>query len=153
MNEIVIRKTDLSTLPPIISAIEIYQINEFLQLPTYQQDVDAMMKIKLKYGVKKKNWQGDPCVPVEYSWEGLECLHSDNNTSPRLISLNFTSSSLTGEIDPDFSKLTSIKKLDLSNNSLMGTVPDFLSSLLNLTELNLEGNKLTGSIPAKLLES
>lgn len=46
-----------------------------------------MMKIKLKYGVKKKNWQGDPCVPVDYIWEGLECLHSDNNTSPRLISL------------------------------------------------------------------
>lgn len=37
-NEIVIRKTDLSTLPPIINAIEIYQINEFLQLPTDQQD-------------------------------------------------------------------------------------------------------------------
>ncbi|CAN7108907.1 unnamed protein product [Brassica rapa subsp. narinosa] len=151
-NEIVIRKTDLSTLPPIINAIEIYQINEFLQLPTDQQDVDAMMKIKLKYGVKKKNWQGDPCVPVDYSWEGLECLQSDNNTSPRLISLNLTSSALTGEIDPAFANLTSINKLDLSNNSLTGEVPDFLTSLVNLTVLNLEGNKLIGSIPAKLLE-
>ncbi|KAF2541100.1 hypothetical protein F2Q68_00029220 [Brassica cretica] len=51
-NEIVIRKTVLSTLPPIINAIEIYQINEFLQLPTDQQDVDTMMKIKMKYGVQ-----------------------------------------------------------------------------------------------------
>ncbi|KAG2249604.1 hypothetical protein Bca52824_089232 [Brassica carinata] len=151
-NEIVIRKTDLSTLPPIINAIEIYQINEFLQLPTDQQDVDAMVKIKMKYGVKKKNWQGDPCVPVDYSWEGLECLHSDNNTSPRLISLNLTSSGLTGEIDPAFSNLTSINKLDLSNNRLTGKVPEFLASLVNLTVLNLEGNKLSGSIPAKLLE-
>ncbi|KAF2586977.1 hypothetical protein F2Q70_00034281 [Brassica cretica] len=199
-NEIVIRKTDLSTLPPIINAIEIYQINEFLQLPTDQQDVDTMMKIKMKYGVKKKNWQGDPCVPVyllfhrsstllrfirsmssfsyqqinkmikmkygvkkknwqgdpcvpvDYSWEGLECLHSDNNTSPQLISLNLTSSALTGEIDPAFANLTSINKLDLSNNSLTGEVPDFLTSLVNLTVLNLEGNKLIGSIPAKLLE-
>lgn len=48
--------------------------------------VDAMTKIKFKYSVKK-NWQGDPCVPVDYSWEGLECLHNDNTTSPRSISL------------------------------------------------------------------
>ncbi|KAG7540956.1 Protein kinase domain [Arabidopsis thaliana x Arabidopsis arenosa] len=113
--------------------------------------VDAMAKIKFKYRVKK-NWQGDPCVPVDYSWEGLECLHSDNNTSPRSISLNLSSSGLTGQIDPAFANLTSIKKLDLSNNSLTGKVPDFLASLPNLSELNLEGNKLSGSIPAKLLE-
>lgn len=40
-NEIVIQKTDVSTLPPIINAIEIYQINEFLQLPTDQQNGKA----------------------------------------------------------------------------------------------------------------
>lgn len=48
--------------------------------------VDAMTKIKDKYRVKK-NWQGDPCVPVDYSWEGLDCNHSDNITNPRVISL------------------------------------------------------------------
>ncbi|ESQ54232.1 hypothetical protein EUTSA_v10024418mg [Eutrema salsugineum] len=150
-NEIIIEKTALSTLPPIINAIELYQINEFLQLPTDQQDVDAMTKVKFKYGVKK-NWQGDPCVPVDYSWEGLECLHSDNNTSLRLISVNLSSSGLTGQIDPAFANLTSVEKLDFSNNNLTGKVPDFLANLQNLTELNLEGNKLTGSIPPKLLE-
>jgi len=41
MNEIVLQRTGVSTLPPIINAIEIYQINEFLQLPTDQQDGKA----------------------------------------------------------------------------------------------------------------
>lgn len=30
------------------------------------------MKIKAMYRVKK-DWQGDPCVPIDYSWEGLNC--------------------------------------------------------------------------------
>ena len=45
-----------------------------------------MTKIKDTYRVKK-NWQGDPCVPVDYSWEGLDCMDSDNTTNPRVISL------------------------------------------------------------------
>ncbi|KAG5379173.1 hypothetical protein IGI04_027015 [Brassica rapa subsp. trilocularis] len=144
-------QTSGEMLPPIINAMEIYQVNEFFQLSTDQEDVDAMTKIKDKYRVKK-NWQGDPCVPVDYSWEGLDCNHSDNITNPRVISLNLSFSGLTGQIDPAFSNLTSIKKLDLAGNNLTGKVPDFLANLPNLTELNLEGNKLIGIIPRKLLE-
>jgi senescence-induced receptor-like serine/threonine-protein kinase len=72
-------------LPPIINALEVYQVNEFLQIPTHPQDVDAMRKIKATYRVKK-NWQGDPCVPVDYSWEGIDCIQSDNTTNPRVVS-------------------------------------------------------------------
>ncbi|ESQ50532.1 hypothetical protein EUTSA_v10023115mg [Eutrema salsugineum] len=138
-------------LPPIINALEIYQAIEFLQIPTDPLDVDAMRKIKNRYRVEK-NWQGDPCVPVEYSWEGVECIQNDNSTNPRVVSLNISFSELAGQIDPAFSNLTSLKKLDISSNSLTGNIPDFFTNLPNLTELNLEGNKLTGIIPAKLLE-
>ncbi|XP_010541120.1 PREDICTED: putative leucine-rich repeat receptor-like protein kinase At2g19210 [Tarenaya hassleriana] len=148
--EFYLRRTDKSTLPPIINAIERYQVNEFLQLSTDQQDVDAVMKIKSKYGVKK-SWMGDPCAPVNYPWDGINCSYSDNEP-PRIISLDLFYSGLTGEIDSAFSNLTTITKLDLSNNSLTGKVPDFLADLTNLKELNLEGNKLTGSIPLKLQE-
>ncbi|CAL9223590.1 unnamed protein product [Arabidopsis halleri] len=138
-------------LPPIINALEVYQVNEFLQISTDPQDVDAMRKIKAKYSVKK-NWQGDPCVPVDHSWEGLDCTQSDNSTNPRVVSLNISFSELRGQIDPAFSNLTSLKILDLSGNSLTGEIPAFLANLPNLTELNVEGNKLTGTIPAKLFE-
>ncbi|KAF2532593.1 hypothetical protein F2Q70_00031147 [Brassica cretica] len=66
-----------------------------------------------------------------------------------MICRNLSFSGLS--IDPAFSNLTSLEKLDLSNNSLTGKVPDFLANL-NLKELNLEGNKLVGALPVKLLE-
>ena len=45
--------------------------------------VEAIMKIKMLYRVTR-NWQGDPCVPSEYSWDGLNCSYND---SPSIISL------------------------------------------------------------------
>ncbi|KAF8118269.1 hypothetical protein N665_0005s0037 [Sinapis alba] len=148
--EFLLRRTAKSTLPPIINAIETYRVNEFLQSPTDQQDAQAIMIIKSKYGVKK-NWLGDPCAPVNYPWNDINCSYV-NNEPPRIISVNLSFSGLTGQIDPAFSNLTSLQKLDLSNNSLTGKVPDSLGNLHNLTELNLEGNKLVGALPAKLLE-
>ncbi|WZZ72770.1 hypothetical protein YC2023_084140 [Brassica napus] len=80
IHEFYLVQTSVEMLPPIINAMEIYQVNEFLQLSTDQEDVDAMTKIKDTYRVKK-NWQGDPCVPVDYSWEGLDC-SNDAMTGP-----------------------------------------------------------------------
>lgn len=41
--------------------------------------VDAIMAIKTQYQVKK-NWMGDPCLPENYRWTGLNC-QSDGVTS------------------------------------------------------------------------
>ncbi|KAL6335715.1 hypothetical protein AAG906_039478 [Vitis piasezkii] len=105
-----IYKTHRSTLPPILNALEIYEIKQLFQSSTVQINVDAIKKIKMVYKVKK-NWQGDPCLPIEFSWDGLSC--SDSNS----ISL-------------------SIISLDLSYNSLAGEVPNFLSKLPSLKTLN-----------------
>ncbi|KAJ9692166.1 hypothetical protein PVL29_011305 [Vitis rotundifolia] len=143
-------KTHRSTLPPIFNALEIYEIKQLFQSSTVQINVDAIKKIKAVYNVKK-NWQGDPCLPIEFSWNGLSC--SDNSPiSPSIISLNLSWSKLTGEIDSSFSNLTSLKSLDLSYNSLTGEVPNFLSKLPSLKTLNLSGNNLTGSVPLVLIE-
>ncbi|KAK2654542.1 hypothetical protein Ddye_014398 [Dipteronia dyeriana] len=84
------------------------------------------MNIKTKYGVKN-NWQGDPCAPIKYLWQGVNCSNFESNP-PRIISL------------------------DLSNNSLTGPVPAFLLQLPFLTMLNLSGNDLKGSVPVGLIE-
>ncbi|XP_057977166.1 putative leucine-rich repeat receptor-like protein kinase At2g19210 [Malania oleifera] len=147
---ITINTTENSTLPPIISAVEIYMVKELLQPHTEDEEVHAVMNIKSMYGVKK-NWQGDPCAPKTYMWNGLNCSYSGYNTL-RIISLDLSSSGLTGLISPDISNLTMIQFLDLSNNSLSGSVPDFLSQLLSLRVLNLTGNNLTGSIPVEIIE-
>ncbi|XP_039684685.1 putative leucine-rich repeat receptor-like serine/threonine-protein kinase At2g19230 [Medicago truncatula] len=65
-------KTENSTLPPILNAYEVYKVKQFLQPETQQDDVDTITNIKKTYGVAK-NWQGDPCGPVKYIWEGLNC--------------------------------------------------------------------------------
>ncbi|KAH9665557.1 LRR receptor-like serine/threonine-protein kinase IOS1 [Citrus sinensis] len=121
--DIEIRATDKSSLPPILNALEVYQ----------------------------RDWQGDPCTPKVHLWQGLNCSYDDNQP-PRIISLNLSSSGISGEIDPYIFSLTSIESLDLSNNSLTGLVPDFLAELESLTVLNLSGNNLQGSLPAGLVE-
>ncbi|KAK9281611.1 hypothetical protein L1049_004514 [Liquidambar formosana] len=145
-----IYKTENSTLPPIINAIEIYIVKQLLQSQTDQEDVDAMINIKSTYGVKR-NWQGDPCAPKAYLWDGVNCSYVGYDP-PRIISLDLSSSGLTGEISPYIANLKLIQILDLSNNNLTGPVPDFLMQLPVLRILNLMGNNLTGSVPMGLIE-
>ncbi|KAK3220087.1 hypothetical protein Dsin_014057 [Dipteronia sinensis] len=149
-NNFSIYKTDNSTLPPILNAVEIYTLKEFLQLQTEEQDVDAITNIKATYGLKK-NWQGDPCVPRTFLWDGLSCSNNSND-QPRITSLNLSSSGLSGKIADYLFNLKMLESLDLSNNNLSGPVPEFLSQLSSLKVLNLERNKLTGFIPAALLD-
>ena len=47
--------------------------------------VDAITNIKSTYSIKK-NWQGDPCAPQVYLWEGLNCSYNQHEP-PRIISL------------------------------------------------------------------
>ncbi|GJX43996.1 leucine-rich repeat transmembrane protein kinase protein, partial [Tanacetum coccineum] len=136
-----------STLPPLYNAIETYTVKQLVQNQT--QDRDAISNTKYTYGLKR-NWQGDPCVPHAYAWDGLNCSYKDTLT-PRIISLNLSSSGLMGEIATALANLTMIESLDLSNNNLTGIVPKFLADLEFLRFLNLTGNNFTRPLPAELL--
>ncbi|EXB49819.1 putative LRR receptor-like serine/threonine-protein kinase [Morus notabilis] len=59
--------------------------------------VDAIAKVKSTYGLKR-NWQGDPCLPKEYSWEGLQCSYDGDDKPPRIISLNLDNNQLNGTL-------------------------------------------------------
>ncbi|KAF3944010.1 hypothetical protein CMV_029485 [Castanea mollissima] len=79
-----------------------------------------------------RNWQGDPCIPSEYLWDGLNC---NDNHHPRIISLNLSSSNMTGEIAISFFNLKAMQSLDLSYNDLtriFGTTTEFEHSVLVL---------------------
>ncbi|XP_027925064.1 probable LRR receptor-like serine/threonine-protein kinase At4g29180 [Vigna unguiculata] len=148
-HRISIRKTEDSTLPPILNAVEIYVV-KLDALATFQQDVDAMVDIKESYKIQR-NWMGDPCEPKNHSWEGLTCNYS-TSVPPRIISLNMSSSSLSGTITSAISNLSSLESLDLHNNSLTGAVPEFLEELKSLKYLDLKDNLFSGSVPVTLLE-
>ncbi|EXB74616.1 hypothetical protein L484_026313 [Morus notabilis] len=97
--EIWFNATENSTLPPLVNALEYYALQKNSRQETYEKDANAIRNIKLEHELKFRNWQGDPCSPQAYLWDGLNCSYSDNNP-PRIISLNLSSSGLKGEISP-----------------------------------------------------
>ncbi|CAA7404350.1 unnamed protein product [Spirodela intermedia] len=131
-----------STLPPMINAMESFLVKKVVELPTDLGDVRAIQGIRAAYKLKR-NWQGDPCVPKDYVWDGLRCDYYDGFDTPRIISLNLSSSGLVGGIPVSIANLTALTTLDLSDNSLSGMFPDFLAELPALKLLNLAGNNIT----------
>ncbi|WZY94682.1 hypothetical protein YC2023_067011 [Brassica napus] len=75
-------RTSKSTLPPLINAIEIYMVIDFPLLETNQDDVLAIKSIQNTYGLSRISWQGDPCVPIEFLWDGLNCDNSNASEPP-----------------------------------------------------------------------
>ncbi|CAM0953079.1 unnamed protein product [Alopecurus aequalis] len=87
--------TNISALPPMINAYEIYALIRHNTPRTFSKDFDAMMAIKLEYGIKK-NWMGDPCS-AKYAWDGVKCRNMTDITM-RIISLDLSGNSLNGPI-------------------------------------------------------
>ncbi|KFK35823.1 hypothetical protein AALP_AA4G041800 [Arabis alpina] len=145
-----LRQTRNSSLPPLINAMEAYFVKKFPQTSTDKNDLSAMSSIKSVYKVKR-NWEGDTCVPQDYTWEGVNCSFS-GTSMPRVTALNLASAGLTGEIVSDISRLSQLQTLDLSNNNLTGPIPAFLAQLQFLKVLNLANNQLSGPISSNLMD-
>ncbi|KAG2245825.1 hypothetical protein Bca52824_085453 [Brassica carinata] len=67
--------------------------------------------------------------------------------SPRLVNLDLSANSLSGNIPASLRSLTQLTDLSLQNNSLTGPIPDLPP---NLKYLNLSFNNLNGSVPSSL---
>ncbi|KAG2251279.1 hypothetical protein Bca52824_081415 [Brassica carinata] len=145
--------TGNSTLPPLINSFEVYKVLDLLQLETDQDEVSAMVNIKTTYELSQKaSWQGDPCAPQIYRWEGLNCSYPDSEP-PRIISLNLAENNLTGTITTEIFKLTQLIELDLSKNDLSGEIPaSFDMKFFYLQKLKWKSN-LNRTIPDSLQQS
>ncbi|XP_056176534.1 putative leucine-rich repeat receptor-like protein kinase At2g19210 [Syzygium oleosum] len=147
--DMTIGATARSTLPPLLNAVELFIEAQLKNSPTVLDDFNAMYDVKKTYGVIRASWQGDPCVPIQHSWSGLHCSY---DSSPRIVSLNLSSSGLKGLLATSISNLKSVVSLDLSDNSLTGSIPDVLAQMPNLKVLNLARNNLNGYVPQTLLK-
>ncbi|XP_050373443.1 leucine-rich repeat receptor-like serine/threonine-protein kinase At2g14510 [Argentina anserina] len=131
-----------SVLGPLINAGEAFQV-----LPlggrTLTRDVIALEKIKESLENPPPNWNGDPCLPRQYTWTGITC------SGVRVISLNLTNMGLSGSLPPNIANMTALSDIWLGNNNLSGPIPD-LSSLKILETLHLEDNQFSGVIPSSL---
>ncbi|KAJ0250386.1 Leucine-rich repeat protein kinase family protein [Hirschfeldia incana] len=145
-------KTSKSTLPPLLNAIEAFTVIDFPQTETNEDDVTGIKNVQDIYGLSRISWQGDPCVPKQFLWDGLNCNNSDISTPPIITSLDLSTSGLTGIIAQAIQNLTHLEKLDLSNNNLTGEIPEFLADIKSLLVIDLSGNNLTGSVPPSLLQ-
>ncbi|KAK1285662.1 putative leucine-rich repeat receptor-like protein kinase [Acorus calamus] len=141
-----IRPTNDSTLPPIISAMEVFTISDPLSNGTNAKDVEALKLLQHQFDALQA-WAGDPCLPIYYNWEWVKC--SSDQTMPRITSMDLSSMDLSGVL-PDFSAMDALKSIDLHNNSFSGSIPDFFGNFPNLKELNLADNYFSGPIPSSL---
>uniref|UniRef100_A0A0D3EVA8 Protein kinase domain-containing protein n=1 Tax=Oryza barthii TaxID=65489 RepID=A0A0D3EVA8_9ORYZ len=142
-----LRKTPSSELPPLINAFEVYSLVHTDSFTTSSDDVDYMKEVK-KYYSLTRNWNGDPCSPREYSWQGLACNYG--NKKPSIIRVNLSASGLIGALHISLMKMPSLENLNLSNNQLDGPI---LGSILQRVkasqlELRLEGNPICSKVRA-----
>nr|VDD55808.1 unnamed protein product [Brassica oleracea] len=145
-------KTLNSSLPPLLNAMEIFTVIDFPQMETNDDDVAGIKSIQDTYGLSRISWQGDPCVPEKFLWDGLNCDNSKNSSPPIITSLDLSSSNLTGNITQAIENLSHLQKLNLSNNNLTGEIPEFLAYIKSLLVIDLTGNNFTGSVPPSLLQ-
>ncbi|KAH9302399.1 hypothetical protein KI387_013982 [Taxus chinensis] len=121
-----LQATNRSTLPPMASALEIYQQSAQRQQGTSVADVEALTIIQQQLkNLSNKGLTGS--IPASISsLTALEILDLSNNN-------------LNGSIPESLASLTNLRDLNLENNNLTGTVPAALTSNKNLNR-RLSGN-------------
>ncbi|KAJ4749486.1 Leucine-rich repeat protein kinase family protein [Rhynchospora pubera] len=88
--------TSSSTLPPLLNAIELYTVAP-LWGPTDAGDVAAINRIKVFYNITK-GWSGDPCLPTQFLWTGVDC--STNSNITRITGLDIRGNSKISTVLP-----------------------------------------------------
>ncbi|KAL7603559.1 hypothetical protein Lser_V15G16427 [Lactuca serriola] len=158
----------------IINAIEIFEIVR-AEAKTSIDEVKALQKLKSALGLPLRfSWNGDPCVPQQHPWSGVDCqfdnakikwfidglgldnqglrgfLPDDISKLTHLQNMNLSGNSIQGEIPSSLGKITSLEVLDLSYNLFNGSIPESLGGLTSVRILNLNSNSLSGRVPAAL---
>ncbi|KAL4189175.1 hypothetical protein AMTRI_Chr08g164180 [Amborella trichopoda] len=124
--------TAQSTLPPVISAMEVYLIGGPLKKGTNENDLKGLKALQNEFE-QLQAWGGDPCLPANFIWERVDF-------------------ELSGSL-PDFSSMNELQIINLKNNSLNGNVPDFLADFPKLNELNLADNGFLGVVSESLVKN
>ncbi|KAF6135111.1 hypothetical protein GIB67_040422 [Kingdonia uniflora] len=145
LTNITLAPSALSEVGPLINAGEIFKIL-LLGGRTATRDVIALERLRKSLQNPPIDWNGDPCLPRQYTWSGVTC---SEGPRIRVITLNMSSMGLSGSISPGIAKLTALTDIWLANNSLSGIIPD-LRSLSKLETLHLEGNQFNGNLSPSL---
>jgi hypothetical protein len=145
------------TFNPVIgriafNAFEVYQLIP-AEWPTVNQEVWALQILKQSLNLPTRlGWNGDPCVPTEHPWFGINCGFNSNASTWFVDGLDLDYQGLQGYLSDDIGSLLSLQVINMSNNALQGPIPSSIGNLSALLTLDLSHNHLNGSIPGNLGE-
>ncbi|KAI3743675.1 hypothetical protein L1987_56737 [Smallanthus sonchifolius] len=134
----------------IISAIEVFEIVH-AEAKTLIEEVRALQKLKSALGLPLRfGWNGDPCVPQQHPWSGVDCQFDSTKVKWFIDGLGLDNQGLRGFLPDDISKLTHLQHMNLSENSIQGHIPSSLGNIASLQVIDLSYNFFNGSIPESL---
>lgn len=88
-------------------------------------------------------WSPSDATPCK--WKGVLC-----DGMNHAISLNLSSSGVSGSLGPQIGLLSYLQVLDLPMNNISGSIPPELGNCSMLEELDLSQNFMSGKIPASM---
>ncbi|CAN6183476.1 unnamed protein product [Urochloa humidicola] len=136
----------------IINAIEVFEIIP-AEKKTLPQEVSALRTLKGSLGLPLRfGWNGDPCVPQQHPWSGVDCQFDNTKGNWVIDGLGLDNQGLRGVIPGDISKMQYLQSINLSGNSIKGNIPTSVGTISALQVLDLSYNELNGSIPESLVQ-
>eukprot|EP00250_Pteridium_aquilinum_P019943 c24635_g1_i1 orf=311-2182(+) len=134
----------------LINGFEIFQVIR-TEFKTTDTEVWALQSLKKSLGLPPRlGWNGDPCVPQEHPWNGVDCQFNYGRGSWSIDGLDLDNQGIKGFLTSDISLLQSLQSLNLSGNSISGGIPPTIGNLSNLEILDFSFNRFNGSIPGTL---
>uniref|UniRef100_A0A1D1XLH3 Putative leucine-rich repeat receptor-like serine/threonine-protein kinase At2g14440 n=1 Tax=Anthurium amnicola TaxID=1678845 RepID=A0A1D1XLH3_9ARAE len=134
----------------IINAIEIFEVIP-AEFKSSVEEVRALKILNNALGLPLRfGWNGDPCVPQQHPWSGVDCQFDSNDGKWVIDGLGLDNQGLRGFLPSDISKLRNLQSINLSGNSIHGPIPDSFGTISSLETLDLSYNMLNGSIPESL---
>ncbi|KAL4583601.1 hypothetical protein LXL04_008179 [Taraxacum kok-saghyz] len=110
-----------------------------------------LKKLKSALGLPLRfGWNGDPCVPQQHPWSGVDCQFDSAKIKWFIDGLGLDNQGLRGYLPDDISKLNHLQHMNLSGNSIQGVIPSSLGKIASLEVLDLSYNMFNGSIPESL---
>ncbi|XP_051128774.1 receptor-like protein 4 [Andrographis paniculata] len=134
----------------IICGIELLEL-VLAESKTSPDEIKALQKLKTALGLPLRvGWNGDPCVPKQHPWSGVDCQYDRNISKYVIDGIGLDNQGLKGFLPNDISKLSHLLSINLSGNSLSGVIPSSLGSVTRLEILDISFNSFNGSIPESL---
>ncbi|KAL9329371.1 hypothetical protein ACSQ67_004374 [Phaseolus vulgaris] len=143
----------------IINAIEIFEVI-MAESKTISEEVSALQALKKSLRLPPRfGWNGDPCVPPQHPWSGVDCQLNKSRGSWIIDGLGLDNQGLKGFLPDDISRLLNLQILNLSRNNIHGAIPSSLGTINSLQVLlsnlflfffDLSYNFFNGSIPESL---